>query len=524
LRRSIVLLAFALVLCPFLPLGTAYASPVTASIALPDFDGDGFADLAVGIEEEDVGPTFNAGAVSVLYGSDTGLSAAGDQLWTQASREIEGKAGTSDAFGAAVAPADFDGDGFTDLAIGVPNDPVGPEDDAGRVAVLYGGQGGLSAVGDQLWSQNSPGILDASGADENFGEALAAADFDGDGFADLAVGVPEEDFGDITTAGAVNVLYGSAVGLTGTANQFWHQNQPGIAGEVEETDAFGQALASGDFDADGFADVAAGVPGESLSLVSRAGSVAILYGGPVGLSAAGDQFWSQDNPDILDLSEESDAFGSSLSAADFDGDLITDLAVGVPTEDVEAVVDAGAVNVLYGSGLGLSAEGNQFWTQDSIAVLGESEATEDFGNALASADFDADGFADLAVGVPDEGVGLAEFTGAVNVLYGFGNGLTAVGNQFWSQDTPGILDVAEDGDEFGGGLAATDFNGDGYADLAVGVPHEDVGGASSGGAVNGLYGTGSGLSSALNQFWTQDSPGMLDLSEDDDGFGSALSG
>ena len=68
------------------------------------------------------------------------------------------------------------------------------------------------------------------------------ADFDGDGFADLAVGVSLEDVGAVVDAGAVNVLYGSAGGLTGGGSQLFTQDSPGVPDSVEFDDAFGEAL------------------------------------------------------------------------------------------------------------------------------------------------------------------------------------------------------------------------------------------------------------------------------------------
>jgi hypothetical protein len=68
------------------------------------------------------------------------------------------------------------------------------------------------------------------------------ADFNNDGFADLAVGVVGENLGAIGNAGAVNVLYGSAGGLTGTGSELFTQDSPGVPDSVEFDDIFGEAL------------------------------------------------------------------------------------------------------------------------------------------------------------------------------------------------------------------------------------------------------------------------------------------
>ena len=81
-------------------------------------------------------------------------------------------------------------------------------------------------------------------SDDAFGHALAAGDFDNDGFADLAVGVPFESIGSSIAVGAVNVLYGTPTGLSGPGSQTFTQNTPGVGSTAEEFDEFGFALAA----------------------------------------------------------------------------------------------------------------------------------------------------------------------------------------------------------------------------------------------------------------------------------------
>lgn len=70
---------------------------------------------------------------------------------------------------------------------------------------------------------------------------VRAPDFNGDGYYDLAIGVANESIGAFMSAGAVNVLYGSSVGLQAGSpdDQVWHQNSLGVKGACEYYDFFG---------------------------------------------------------------------------------------------------------------------------------------------------------------------------------------------------------------------------------------------------------------------------------------------
>jgi hypothetical protein len=179
--------------------------------------------------------------------------------------------------------------------------------------------------------------------------------------------------------------------------------------------------------------------------------VDVVGGTRGGLSYTADRFWTQD--DIGTASEVADHFGWSLATGDFGNSNHVDLAVGVPGEDLppllDPIIDGGGVNVIYSSAAGLSDIGAQFWSQDTLTVTDEAEPFDRFGSAVSAAQFGLGPESDLSVGVPLESISDVSGAGAVNVLYGSSSGVTDVGNQLWHQDSPGIMETAEQDDHFG---------------------------------------------------------------------------
>jgi hypothetical protein len=533
-------IAPALLSALFLTSTVALYGPVNvqATGTIVDYNGDGFADLAIGVPNEGVNGMAEAGIVNVIYGSASGISATAtpDQRFFQdysvggdPASNIADVSEPQDHFGESLVSADFNGDGYTDLAVGVPDEDVGPHVDAGAVNVIYGSPTGLSStfVPDQIWHQDSPNVEGFPDTSEHFGTALAAGDFNNDGYADLAIGTPLDYVDSIGGAGSVNVIYGSASGLSATAipDQIWHQNSPNVEDTVEFGDHFASALATGDFNGDGYDDLAIGVPDEDINGQIDAGSVNIIYGSASGLSATAvpDQRFFQDSPDVADFSEAGDNFGASLATGDLNGDGFADLIIGVPGENGSE----GGVAVIYGSASGLSATAvvaDQFWTQDSPDVgdggaADGAEPGESFGTAVASGDFNNDGYDDMAASAPGDNAGAASATpGVVNIIFGSASGLSA---------TAIPDDVIIGNNRLGGvyALASGDFDGDGFADLAMGQPLYDASEVffeiHSIGAVTALYGSGSGLDN--EQVWTQDTPNVDDFAEDDERFGAAVS-
>jgi hypothetical protein len=514
--------------------GGVAPEPLPSGALFADFNGDGFADLAIGAPGDYVAGLGGAGAINLIRGSAVGLTVAGDEQYHQDSLSVPDVAEAGDAFGQALAVGDFNGDGVADLAVGVPAEGVGSgasvEAGAGAVNVFYGWSGGYQLfVGYQAWDQDIVGVPGTSEAGDAFGAALAAGDFNCDLRSDLAVGVPLEDVGSVSNAGAVNVFYAGSAALTNVGAQLWHQDSPGIANGPQSADELGHALAAGDFDGDGCDDLAIGVPGEDpggfFSLPNDFfGAVHVLYGGPNGLTSTDSQFWRRGHAGLGGWPDGFDFFGWSLAAGDFDGDGNDDLAIGGPG-------NAGSVLVLFGSGAGLTADDSQSLHQNAPGIPGTSEYLDFFGWSLVAADFDADGFDDLAIGVPFESVGAVAAAGAVNVNYGGRDGLLSGRYQLWHQDSPGVDGAPGEDDYFGYRLGAGDFNGDGFWDLAVGVPFEDVvaaGGSvqTDAGAVAVLYGAPAGLGFDVrsDQLWMQSVTGVEGDPLTDDLFGWGLAG
>ena len=446
-----------------------------SALASGDFNGDGIDDLAVGHDKANLyNNKIQAGKVSIVPGKALGFSCELEILslvlrsrncrYTNLSTKvyIQGAPFTQnsvpqayDHFAQSLAVGDFNGDGISDLAVGAPGDdiPNSAANNAGSVAIAFGSASWLG--NGKLIHQNSSGVNGSSESGDRFGSSLAAGDFDGDGYEDLVVGVPGESIEAIRYAGMVNVLYGTSSGPQASGNQTWHQDSPNIPGGSEVHDRFGSALATGDFNGDTFMDLAIGVVGEDAG----GGAVNIIHGGPSGLSSFRAQMWNQNSPNVPGGVEAGDYFGSSLASGDFNNDGRADLAIGIYREDLDTMVDAGGLIVLYAGSGGLSGTGSQWFDQNTAGIRGVNEANDLFGRSLAAGDFDNDGFSDLAIGVPGENVLSYKNLGGVETILGSTSGLSGEGAERWENKRKIGQPLPP-----GTGNPGTDTDGDGIPD------------------------------------------------------------
>ncbi|WP_154224764.1 FG-GAP repeat protein [Marinicella rhabdoformis] len=394
----------------------------------------GYKDIIAGVPTESLSGDDDAGMANMIFPGtvDCDVNAAGncgllyaplDQLYQ--SNAISGSSEPGDLFGFALAVGDFDGDDNDDLAIGVPGEAVNSNlaTNAGAVNVVMGYRGiGLDRNNDKFLSQSTlPG---GARDDEYFGYALAVGDFNGDGLDDLAIGVPTDvqTAGTNRNGGGVNIVYGSDGlfgGLTTSGAQHFDQDTDGISGGSENNDRFGHALASGDFDGDGYDDLAIGIPTEDIGNITNAGAIAILYGSSSGITASGDQFIHRDTTYVNGAAEAGDQFGYALTTGDFDGDGVDDLAVGIPFDDVDSAEDCGSVQIFHGQQDGQLFGVNRDYSfhQGSLGYPGFVSGGVRFGHSLVSGDFDKDDKDDLAVGTAGNLVTSGSMNGSVSVIY-----------------------------------------------------------------------------------------------------------
>lgn len=315
------------------------------------------------------------------------------------------------------------------------------------------------------------------------GRALAAGDFNGDGRDDLAMGAPGEDIaGGFTNAGAVIISWGSPTGVTHVGSIVLTAAN---SGGVNQTDAeFGRALLAGDWNNDGYDDLAIGCPRDNLgSGLPGAGMVYLMAGSANGLVP-----WIQlDQADAAATPENDDRFGSSFAAGDFNGDGRLDLAVGSPGEDSFR----GAFSYFLNSAIGVPFGGSATLTPVALGFAGASG--DQFGLALAAGNFAGGAQDDLAVGVPyfDDAQTNA---GAFWIVRGSSGGLTTSQATFytgWDFST-GI----GAGHALGYALAAGRFFDGPYESLAIGEPFANVAGFADAGRVLVCPGSSGGLQTA----------------------------
>ncbi|WP_405798217.1 FG-GAP-like repeat-containing protein [Streptomyces sp. NBC_01506] len=401
----------------------------------------------------------------------------------------------------AVPSADFNRDGINDLVAGLPR----AASSDGSVTILPGTTDGPGSAARKTLNQGSPGVPGNSEAGDLFGSANAWGDVNGDGYADLIVGSPGENgTTGQTDTGTVAVLNGPGLN---SGKGYWTDAATRTAGEK-----LGATVTSGDFNADGNADilsVAPGKPGRWWAWDGKSGAAKSGYLNSTAYTAAtsyasavsgdfnkdgyadaainfrdpggvGRLLWLKGSATGLQRAGVLDARGGrSLAAGDLNGDGYTDLAVGQPsTTESGHTLKGGAVTAVFGSSTGLTSTGRKSFGQDTTGVPDTGETGDDMGASVSVGDVNLDGYDDILTGLPGEDITRSAVArtnaGQVILLRGSSTGPTATGSAAYHQDTTGVPGATETDDRLGSSVSLTDLSGYSRADLAIGADGEDA--------------------------------------------------
>lgn len=432
-------------------------------------------------------------------------------------------------------PYDFNGDGFTDLAIGSPYGTVSGLKYAGFVNIIYGSSNGLNTAKHQVFSQNTAGVPGSAETSDHFGYSLASGDFDHDGYADLAVGVPDEDTTSGTNAGTIDFLWGSSSGLSAAqssaADEF---DTPGAAHR------WGETLAVGDIEHDGWPELFITTPGTSnfawfffgpdaaapaAKATGGATSTATGRGAHPGKvvtrsaakkveSAKATSGGAAGAEDRVGTLSATDVNSSWLATGDVTGDGHDDVVYAWSDSDAATAEERHGFIVFPGEIPDGATQGD-LNADAAVGIIGVDV------NAATAGDFDGDGFADVALGqTPDAdhlGGQVAVFKGAATNV-----SADAGGSYLVNQETPSVPGAGEAGDAFGASVAAGDINKDGKADLVIGAPTEDVGTVADAGATFFVLGSATGLTGVGSQAITQNTAGVPGGAEKGDKLGTQV--
>lgn len=452
------------------------------SIAVGDFNDDGFQDILVGApfadRPEAGSPTADNGVAYVIFGKDPFPQDIDLKSFTNADVVIVGT-DFGDHLGTSVAAGDVNGDGISDMILGAPDadGPLNQDSETGEVYVVFGSTK-LDHEFDLLYMP-APVTLIGRVAQAGFGSTLAAIDMNGDGIKDIVVGQPKGNGpgGSRPDGGAVFVYFGKP-GIVSPIPDIGYKPADMVIYGQDAGDMLGSSLTGGDFNGDGLSDLVMGAPMADGAGNQKpdAGEVYILSGAfelPAQVDLAGSTTTGTGSLMVIG-GDEGDRLGTSVGAGNANQDAYDDLLIGAPM--------AGGRSNLRG----FSGEAYLFLGEENlppvidlkenidiaVRILG-ANALDGLGSAVAINDTDGDGFAELVVSASNARGGDQDKAGAGAVYVIKGRGLFASSFDLADDTANVVIRGLETGAAFGSAIAIGNLEGDEKGNLLVGAVGAD---------------------------------------------------
>jgi hypothetical protein len=374
--------------------------------SIGDLDGDGIPDIVVTASKKEDISGDRTGAVFIMFLNRNGTVKSYQEI-SEGTGGFTGDLNSIDFGGQVGNIGDLDGDGITDIAIGVRTDSDGGNS-SGAIWILFLNRDGTVKANQKI-SATQGGMNGAIDAGDWFGEVCVSplGDFDGDGIPDICAGARSDDDGG-TNRGAVYILL---LNRNGTVKAYHKisSTSGGFTGNLEDRDVFGDETESlGDLDGDGVPDIAAMAKGDDDGGLTDAGAVWILFMNSNGTVKAHQKI-SATQGGFTDTLRSYDAFGEAIvNMGDLDGDGVTDIGVGADYHN-DGGADTGAMWMLYLNRNG-TIKSQQKISNSTPGFTGVLGTYDNFGNDAANiGDLNGDGVADLLVSSDsDEGFWIPE--------------------------------------------------------------------------------------------------------------------
>lgn len=423
--------------------GADASDMIGVTLAAADVDGDGYDDILIGAPYGDgyLNGDADGGEVWVVYGRASALPATVDLAAPSvAVTQMVGQS-AGDHFGSSLAVGDLDGDGFDDILIGVPDSAgsvAGPRTESGEAFAIYGR--GLR-WGNVFLTPMAVGLVAsvAYGADseDRLGSAVAAGDFNGDGYDDVLLGAYWSSGLDFLKAniGEAWILYGQSDHLQAVNDLQTAPPNSSVIFGADPSDTLGAAVAAADVNGDGYDEAIIGASGSGGPGNARAssGEVWILYGQAGQFPSSIDLFAPPDYARVIFGRDTGDMItrGNSIATGDMNGDGYDDFVLGAANAagPSNGKPFAGEAWLILGRPAQMSSM-DLFNPPVNARVIYGPDSYDYFSlSSLAAGDMNGDGFDDLLIGAPmGDGLGNARAgSGEAHLILG------SAGRTYWEK-------------------------------------------------------------------------------------------